>query len=337
MTIVYFILILGITIFVHELGHFIFAKKAGIHVYEFALGMGPQLFKFNRKNDETTYSLRLFPIGGYVQMAGEAVNEDDEIPEHKRLYKKSWGQRFSTIIAGILFNFIFAILIFFIIGVVNGSSSIKPKIAFVEENSPAFIAGIKKGDEIIKMNNTNILTIDHFMLELTVAKEDTFKLTLRNNNINRVVDVTIKDGALGIGLDLTAKTGFFNAIGYSLSKTFSILHQMSLVIGYLIIGKLKLSALAGPVGIYTIVGDAAAYGFLNLMYLTALISLNVGFMNLMPIPAFDGGRLLFLLIEKIKGKPVDTKIENTIHAVGFVLLMILMVIVTFNDILKIFN
>lgn len=337
MTIFYFILILGITIFVHELGHFIFAKKAGIHVYEFALGMGPQIYKFNRKNDETTYSLRLFPIGGYVQMAGEAVDEDDEIPEHKRLYKKSWGQRFSTIIAGIIFNFIFALIILFIIGLINGSSSIKPKIAFVEEGSPAYVAGIKKGDEIVKMNNTNILTIDHFMLELTVSKNDTFNLTLKNNNKIREVEVTIKDGALGIGLDLTAKSGLISAIEYAFLKTFSILHQMSLVIGYLIIGKLKFSALAGPVGIYTIVGDAAAYGLLNLLYLTALISLNVGFMNLMPIPAFDGGRLLFLLIEKIKGSPVNTKVENTIHAIGFILLMILMVIVTFNDILRIFS
>lgn len=337
MTIVYFILILGITIFVHELGHFLFAKKAGIHVYEFALGMGPQIYKFNRKNDETTYSLRLFPIGGYVQMAGEAVDEDDEIPEHKRLYKKSWGQRFSTIIAGIIFNFIFAIIILFVIGLMHGSSSIKPKIAFVEEGSPAYNAGIKKDDEIVKMNNTNILTIDHFMLELTAAKKDTFKLTLKNNNVTREVEVTIKDGALGIGLDLTVKSGFINAIEYAFLKTFSILHQMSLVIGYLIIGRLKFSALAGPIGIYTIVGDAAEYGLLNLLYLTSLISLNVGFMNLMPIPAFDGGRLLFLLIEKIKGSPVNTKVENTIHAVGFILLMILMVIVTFNDILRIFS
>ena len=117
LTFIYFILVLGITVFIHELGHFIFAKKAGIYCYEFSLGMGPVIWKFNRKNDETTYSLRLFPIGGFVQMAGEAVDLDENIPEDKRMQSKSWFQRFMTVIAGILFNFLLAIIIFFIVGI----------------------------------------------------------------------------------------------------------------------------------------------------------------------------------------------------------------------------
>ena len=123
MTIIYFILILGITVFIHELGHFIFAKKAGIYVHEFALGMGPKLYSFKRKNDETTYAIRLFPIGGFVQMAGETNDIEEGIDESLLLNSKTWNQRFLTIIAGIVFNFIFAFILFFLIAIFTGAPS----------------------------------------------------------------------------------------------------------------------------------------------------------------------------------------------------------------------
>src|SRR5574344_2863542 len=120
MTIIYFILVLGVTVLIHELGHFIFAKRAGVHIYEFAIGMGPQIFKFNRKNDETIYSIRLFPIGGFVSMAGEDLEVDSKIPKDKQLCNKSWTQRFLVLFAGIAFNFLLAIIILFTIGMING-------------------------------------------------------------------------------------------------------------------------------------------------------------------------------------------------------------------------
>jgi regulator of sigma E protease len=336
MTIIYFILILGITVFIHELGHFIFAKRAGIYVYEFALGMGPKLYSFNRKNDETTYSIRLFPIGGYVQMAGESVEEDDTVPKEKRLYSKTWTQRFLTIIAGIVFNFVLAFIILFVIGLINGTSSIKPMITEVAPESKAEVAGIKANDEILKVNNVNIFSIDHLFLELSIDTDE-IELVVSRDGVKQTFSLAKDDEPLGIAIGGKIEYGFIESINYAFSKTIAILHQMVLVIWYLIIGKLKLSSLAGPVGIYTIVGDAAEYGILNLMYLNALISINVGFINLLPIPAFDGGRLLFLIIEKIKGKPVDPKVENIVHTIGFIFLMILMVLVTFNDIIRIFN
>jgi regulator of sigma E protease len=337
MTFIYFILILGITVFIHELGHFIFAKKAGIYVYEFALGMGPRIYSFKRKNDETTYSVRLFPIGGFVQMAGESVEDDNTVPKEKRLYSKTWTERFLTIIAGVVFNFILALVILFSIGLINGTTNNKPIILGVKEGSQAEAAGIEKDDIIIKINNVKIISNEHALLELAIDPDNIVNITILRDKIELNFEVEKEDNKIGIAIGGEFKKGFIESINYAFTKTFAILHQMVLVIWYLIIGKLKLSTLAGPLGIYSIVGDAAKYGILNLMYLNALISINVGFINLLPIPAFDGGRLLFLVIEKIKGKPVDPKVENIVHTIGFAFLMILMVLVTFNDIIRLFK
>ena len=132
MTLIYFIIILGVIIFIHELGHFIFAKKSGIYVYEFSLGMGPRIFKWNRKNDETDYCLRLFPIGGFVQMAGEEVEDDKSIPKNKKFGSKTFGQKFMTVIAGIMMNFILAIVLLFIVGLANGAPQNKAIIGKID-------------------------------------------------------------------------------------------------------------------------------------------------------------------------------------------------------------
>ena len=147
MTLIYMILMLGIIVFIHEFGHFIFAKKAGIYVYEFSIGMGPRIIKFNRKNDETEYSIRLFPIGGYVQMAGEGLEEDEQIPEEKRMQSKTWIQRFLTVIAGIMFNFILAIVLLFVVGLIIGAPTNKPYITQVEEGINSNL--IKENDKIV--------------------------------------------------------------------------------------------------------------------------------------------------------------------------------------------
>lgn len=336
MTLIYFILILGVTVFIHELGHFIFAKKANIYVYEFSIGMGPKLFSFKRKNDETTYAIRLFPIGGFVQMAGESL-DDNDVPKDRWLTSKTWNQRFATIIAGILFNFILAFVILFAIGLVNGSPQVKAVIGSVEENSQAAAVGLAKGDVIVGVNNKKIWSVDHFMLELSIKQEDNILLEITNDNLSRTVEIELTEEPIGIMLDGTSSKGILNALSYSFFKIIALVHQMVLVIFYLITGTLTLSSLAGPIGIFNIVGDAAKFGFLNILYLNALISVNVAFINLLPIPAFDGGRLLFLIIEKIKGKPVDPKVENTIHAIGFAFLMVLMIVITFNDVLRLFK
>lgn len=345
MTIIYFILILGIVVLIHEFGHFIFAKKAGIYVYEFSIGMGPQLFKFHRKNDETEYSIRLLPIGGYVQMAGEDMEEEEsDIPKEKQMTNKKWYQRFLTIIAGILFNFLLAIVIFFIVGLVNGVPTDTTTVAEVTKDSAALEAGLQSGDVIEKINGKTILSSDHLMLLVQVNGKETMDVVVDRDGKEVALEITPKKVEVddqvtyqyGFSLNNTVVHNFFVAVKYGFTKMFSLLHQMILIIGYLIIGKLSLSSLAGPVGIYTVVEQSAEAGLMSLVYLVGFLSLNVGFINLLPIPAFDGGRILFLIIEKIKGSRVNPKVENTIHALGFIFLMILMVLITYNDIMRLF-
>lgn len=345
MTIIYFILILSTVIFIHEFGHFLFAKKNGVYVYEFSLGMGPQIFKFHRKNDETMYSIRLFPIGGYVQMAGEVESDDKDIPQEKNLNSKKWHQKFLVVVAGILFNFLLAIVLFFIIGIFNGCPKNTPVLSGIVENGAAYEAGIRDNDLVLKINNKKISTLDRFLLEMQVYNGKTITLTVKDEN-NSEKKVTIKPEEIkdekgnvsykyGFGVKNEVEKGFLYAIKYAFTKFGSLIWQMLLIIFYLFTGKLSLSSLSGPIGIFTVVSDTAKQGFLNIIYLTGYISLNLGFMNFLPIPALDGGRLFFLIIEKIKGSPVNPKTENIIHTVGFMLLMALIVVISFNDILRI--
>lgn len=345
MTLIYFILILGITVTIHEFGHFIFAKKAGIYVYEFSIGMGPLLKQFRRKNDETVYSLRLFPIGGYVQMAGEEIEADKNIPPEKTMQAKTWFQKFMTVIAGVLFNFILAITILFIIALIQGSPNTKPQISAIEQNTPASQVGIETGDLITHINRKRISSTDRLLLEMQIQNGKQTDITLRKKD-GSIKHVSIKPVKIdqegqttykyGFGIDTSSQTGFFNALQYAFIKTGNLVDQMVHIVGYLFTGKLSITSLSGPIGIFNVVGETAKTGFINLIYLLAFISINVGFINLLPIPAFDGGRLLFLIIEKVIRRPINPKVENIIHSIFFILLMILMLIITCNDILRLF-
>lgn len=334
MTLIYFIIILSLTIFVHELGHFIFAKKAGIHVYEFCIGMGPRIFKFNRPNDETEYGIRLFPIGGFCSMAGEGTEEDKNIPKEKLLQSKTWKQKFLTIVAGVMFNFIFCFFILIVVGIFNGYVSNKPVIHKVTDEAN----NLKVGDVITKVNGTKISTVDRFMLEYQINYGNDLNLTVLRDNKELELKITpkkIDDGyQYGFNFNNETKKGFIETFKYAITKFISLVNQMIVTISYLFTGKVSISNLSGPIGIYNIVGESAKAGILNLIYLMGYLSLNVGVINLLPLPAFDGGRLLFLIIEKIVGRPINPNIENIIHGIGFVLLMILMIAITYNDIFR---
>ena len=345
MTLLYFIIILGVIISIHEFGHFIFAKKSGIYVYEFSIGMGPVIFRKKRKNDETDYCLRLFPIGGFVQMAGEEIEDDKSVPADKKFRAKTFGQKFMTVIAGIMMNFILAIVLLFIVGLISGSPQNKSLVGPVDKTYPAYSAGIKEGDRILKVNGKNANTSDKLVLQLQVFKGENITFELERDGVVKEITVAPKkeeiDGEIvykyGFQVNDEVKKGVLPAIKYAFTKTFSLIHQMVFIVFYLITGQLSLGSLSGPVGIYNVVGNAANAGIASLLYLTAYISINVGFINFLPLPAFDGGRLLFLVIEKIKGKPVDPKLENTIHSIGLFLLLVLMIAVTYNDIIKLIN
>lgn len=346
MTIIYFILILGGIVFFHELGHFLFAKKAGVYIYEFSIGMGPQLFKWKSKKDETMYSIRLLPIGGFVQMAGEEIDPDENIPKEKRMQSKTWLQRFSIMIAGIFFNFVLAIVLLFVVGLINGTPKKETYIGVIDKNSSAYNAGLRENFEILQVNGKKASTKDILSLELiaNVKKEVEVKYKDENGNVEIAkfkADTIDENGTTnykyGFSLINQKQRGFFSSIKYAFTKTIELIEYMFFVIWYLITGKISLTNLSGPIGIFTMVGETAKEGLINLVYLMAIISVNVGFINFLPLPAFDGGRILFLIIEKIKGSPVNPKIENIIHTVGLGLLMLLMVFITYNDILRIFR
>ncbi|MBE6157894.1 MAG: RIP metalloprotease RseP [Firmicutes bacterium] len=341
-----FVLILGSIVFVHEAGHFIFAKICGVYVYEFALGMGPKLF--SKKGKETEYSLRAIPIGGFCQMAGEDLDTDKskKVPKNKQLQSKTAFQRFLIMFFGPCNNFIFAVIILFFIALIWGGSTMKPVISDVEKNYPAYEAGLRKNDTIVKINNHKVSTSDDVTLYFAVA--DPIK--------GSKIQVKDKDGILqtyrvipkkeqvkdqtsyryGISIEQEKTRGFINSIIYTYKKTCSIFKQMAVTVGYLFTGGIKLTQLSGPVGIYSIVGSQSKTGLANILYLVAFLSINVGFINLIPLPAFDGGHILFIIIEKIKGSPVNPETENKIHTIGLFLLMLLMIFITFNDILRLF-
>lgn len=345
MTIIYFILVLGITILIHEFGHFLFAKKFGVHCYEFSIGMGPRLFKWKRKNDETEYSIRLFPIGGYVSMAGESTEVDKNVPKSKHLQHKSKFQRFMIMFAGVFFNYILAVVCFTIVGLVNGSPTNVPYISGVSEGYPAHTVGIETNSQIIKINDKKIRNMDHLTLELATFEDEEISITvLTETGEEKVYKLAPKveevDGETvyryGFTISTEVKKGFFNAIKYGFTKLFALMEQMIMIIAYLVTGKLSLSALSGPIGIYNLVGESAKAGLINLVYLVGYLCVNVGIINIIPLPAFDGGHILFIIIEAIKGKPISPKVENTIHAVGMIFLLLLMLVVTINDIIRLF-
>jgi regulator of sigma E protease len=344
MTLIYFILILGITIFIHELGHFIFAKKAGIYVYEFSLGMGPKLFSKKRKNDETVYMIRAIPLGGYVQLAGEGVEDDKNVPHDRKLQNKTWWQRFITMVSGALFNFLLAFILLLIISIFYGTPKQETVINDVVEGYPAYEVGIEKGDKILEVNGKRTKTWDIVYLRLEMCdKEKPISMKVKKTdgriktyefNFKKEVENEVEVYKIGIQAPAGVEKGFLATIKYPFVKLNSLFEQMFIVIGNLFTGKLGLDNLSGPVGIYNIVGEQRAAGFQNIIYLIAFLSVNVGFINLIPFPAFDGGRILFLIIEKIKGSPVNQKVEGYIHTIGFALLILLFIYITFNDIIK---
>lgn len=346
MNIVYFILIIGIVVLIHEFGHYLSAKAAGIYVFEFSIGMGPKIFSWHRKNDETTYSIRLLPIGGYVMMAGEDTEDakDKKIPKGQLLQDKSWWVRLRTMVAGVTMNYLLAIILFFIVALVVGAHNGGTYIADLTEGMPAY-EQLTVGDEIVAINGTKIHSSDHLQLELVVANGSPITFTVKHQD-NTYSDATItpvlvtldneSNYVYGITLSSETEYGIWASIKYAFLKFGSLFYQMLLTVWYLIIGKVKISSLSGPVGIFTIVSEAAKSGLINIVYLTGYLSLNVGLINILPLPAFDGGHVLFLIIEKIKGSPVDPKVENIIHTIGFVLLLLFMLLITVNDIAHLF-
>ena len=342
-----FILILGFIVFVHELGHFTWAKICGVYVYEFALGMGPKLW--SKKGKETEYSIRAIPIGGFCAMAGEDVDDDELkiIPKKKRLQAKTPFQRFLIMFFGAGNNFISAFLLLFFIALIWGGTTLKPVITDVSKDGAAKAAGLEAGDRITYIDNHKIKTSDDISIylaigdhtkktEIDVVKKDGSNATYRIKPKKTKVNGT-ETYVYGIMMKQEETHGFIASLSYMVNKGTSLCRQMAITVKYLFTGHISLKQLSGPVGIYSIVGQQKASGIQSLLFLVAFLSINVGFINLLPLPAFDGGHIVFIIIEVLRGgKPVPPEIEAKVHTIGMILLLLLMLVITISDVIKLF-
>ncbi|NBJ68362.1 MULTISPECIES: RIP metalloprotease RseP [Clostridia] len=418
-TVIAFIFMFGLLVFIHEWGHLIFAKRAGMLAREFAIGFGPKVFTFTR--NETAYTIRLLPIGGYVRVAGndpeiidlkpghhvglefnelgkvnkiivnhkskhphariieieeadldhalqikgyEVGDEEEKLifevdpkaffvideqetqiaPYDRQFASKTVGQRAMQLFAGPMMNFILAIVIFIIIGLVQGTPVEEARMGEIAAESPAAEAGMQNGDEVVQLEGEPISTWEEFTtiirehpneeLDAKVLRDgDEVTLTI----IPKEVEGVEGQESFGqIGVYPAYEKSILGTVTYGFSKTFETTKLILTNLGMLISGQLSIDTLSGPVGIYDATDQIVQTGFTNFLLWTAMLSINLGIVNLVPLPALDGGRLLFVGIEAIRGKPIAPEKEGLFHFVGFALLMLLMIIVTWNDIQRLF-
>ncbi len=414
-SIISFIVVFGALVFFHELGHLLLAKRAGILCREFAIGFGPKVFSF--KKNETVYTIRLLPLGGFVRMAGEdpetielkrgqvvgllldgsgqvekiVLNHKDDYPNarvveiedadlehgmyvtgytdgerferfavkepsffvvdrqeiqiapyHRQFVAKTLGQRTMTILAGPLANFLLALVIFIIIGLLQGYPVDKPIIGELTPEGAARAAGLKQGDEVIAINGERMETWTEIVNTIRAHPGEPLQFQIERNGKELSVTVTpeaktVQGETIGlIGVYQPMEKSVFGSIKQGLVETYYWTREIVTGLGQLITGQFQLDMLSGPVGIAVSTGKVAESGIYYLMKWGAILSINLGIVNLLPLPALDGGRLLFFAIEAVRGKPVDRQKEGMVHFIGFALLMLLMLVVTWNDIQKFF-
>lgn len=411
MTIIASILVFSAIVLVHEFGHYKAAKSVGIKVYEFAIGMGPTIFKKEKKG--TVYSIRAIPIGGFVQMEGE----EEDSKTSTSFGTKSILQRAKVIAAGPVMNFVLALGLFILIAFSFGVYG--NHVDYIDENSNEYKAGLRTGDKIVSINGDRAYIWEDIFYEIIspetrsytikYERDDQIKTAEINKNYRKIIGVTStiingettttvspsdmtspaykagimdKDKVIKIN-DITVNTwdeltnqvdqskntvkvtvdrngeildfninlqeqisvrfntklekSFMTAISSSMYKTVYYIELMFKTVSQLVTGKIGSDALGGPVMVITMVGEAAESGFLSLLSLAAFISINLGFMNLLPIPALDGSKLIFLMIEGIRGKALPVEKEGYIHFIGFVFLIGFMLFITYKDILRVFR
>lgn len=367
MSILIFIIILLVLVLVHEAGHFFTAKKFGIRVDEFGFGFPPRLFGIKR--GETEYTFNLLPIGGFVKIFGEDPNEENmNGPDRERsfVHKAKWKQAI-VLFAGVFANFLLAWVLFsfgFMSGLPSsvGSganyplSDVYTVVVSVSPDSPAEKAGLESGDKImlaksgedvISMESTGITPeiLKSFIVAHGSSGIDIIYLRGKNTdgNLASLTPETINgEPAIGIAMDeigtakLPPHRAFLEGMKLTLSVTKGTVVGLYTLIADSIRGQGSFASVTGPVGMVGIVGDAYDFGFVYLLSFAALISINLAIINLIPFPALDGGRLFFLLIEKIKGSPIKPNVANTANMVGFGILILLMLVVTYHDIVKLF-
>lgn len=326
------IILFCVMIFPHELGHYIAAKRLGVKVNEFAFGMGPVIWK--KQKGETLHSIRLFPIGGFCSMEGEGEDSDEPRAFNN---KKPW-QKIIILAAGSFMNVLCAILIMSIVVGVLGFTT--TTIDTVSEGSPAETAGIMAGDEITAIDGQPIEAWTDVSAAIASAEGGQIIMTVQRDGRTLEAAVTpeqTQDGAYLIGITSRVSHNPFRAVAEGAKSTWNITASMFQTLSQLFTGQLGADSLSGPVGMVQMVSQTTQYGWWYYGFLTALICINLAIINMLPLPALDGGRIIFVIISMITGRPVSQKVEGTVHFVGIMLLFGLMAYVTFNDITRIFG
>ena len=352
------LLMFGIIIFVHELGHFLVAKACGVRVNEFAMGMGPKIFSFGKK--ETVYSLRLLPFGGFCAMEGEDEQSDDP----SAFGNKSVWKRMAIVVAGVTMNFLLGFLVLLVaLGaftpLIDGDALYgTTTIASLDASAVSYQSGLRVGDTVISINSRPVLTTNDMMVIMQSDEDGVMPMMVKREVDGKVQKVslpdvrfaleTTEDGVRYLKYDFVL-LGVPQTVGGTVTQAAKTECSLVTTVWWSLVdmvsGKYGLNELAGPVGTVDIIGDMVGQAaqtvsredIYSLLMMFALISVNVGVINLLPLPALDGGRLLFLLIEAVVRRPVPKKFEAVVHFVGLVLLLGFMVFISFHDIYRLFT
>ena len=335
------VLLFGLIILIHELGHFLTAKSMGVKVNEFALGMGPAIFKF--KKGETLYALRAFPLGGYCAMEGE----DEESNDESAFGNKAVWKRILIVAAGAIMNLILGVVI--VATCLSMEDLIGTnQIHSFEKNAVSQQSGLEVGDQILEINGHRVFSDMDISFLMTRSEDGIYDMTVRRDGEKVELsdikfETTVEQGYTLIKYDFIIRgvePNFLNVVTNAFKQTASIGRLVWLSLFDLVTGKFGLSDLSGPVGTVNILADITSSAvesranLISALTLMAFVSINIGIFNLLPLPALDGGRLFFLAVEGIRRKPINPKYEGYVHGAGLVLLLLLMVVVTFNDILN---
>ncbi|MCI8349092.1 MAG: RIP metalloprotease RseP [Firmicutes bacterium] len=326
------ILLFCIMIFPHELGHFIAAKKTGVKVNEFAFGMGPTIWK--KQGRETLYSIRLFPIGGFCAMEGE----DEESDEPGAFTNKKPWQKIVILAAGSFMNVVCAVVVMsLVLGIMGFTTT---AVDNVQAGSPAFEAGMLSGDVIKSIDGADIEEWSDVPNAIAASKGKDLDVIVDRDGIEKKLNLTPiagEDGRYVMGITSKISHNPFTAVKEGAKATWNMTITMFDTLKQLFTGKVGTENLSGPVGVVQMVSETSEYGFWYYGFLTALICLNLAIINMLPLPALDGGRIIFVIYTMITGKKVSQKVEGTIHLIGMALLFALMIYVTFNDVTRIFG
>lgn len=340
--ILFALLFFGVIIMIHECGHFACAKLFKVKVNEFSLGMGPALFK--RKKGDTLYAVRLFPIGGYVAMEGE----DDASEDERAFNKKPVWQKMIIVVAGALMNLILGFILMVLLLTTStdliGTNTIKE--FYPDAVSSQY--GLQAGDRFVEIDGHHVWSELDLSFLMSRSQDGVFDFVVERNGekvtLNDVHFATEQQNGITLiqydFIIIGEQPGFLNIVKNAFTQSASIVRMVWLSVFDLVTGRYGMSELAGPVGTVDIIADVTAQAvssgsLTNLLTIMAFITINVGVANLLPLPALDGGRFLFLAVEAVRRKPVNPKYEGYVHAAGLALLLLLMVVVTYNDIARI--